>query len=347
MKNHGNTNPTWLESLNLQAVPAWTWRLGLIILALSWMLLMASSWSQAEAAQPSDRFGATTADPSRLAESPDRTLLAPPAKNAEAVAVPAPIAAEVEDKAGAEPTDHAPLKTSTRNPASNNSGNSGDEGYAPPVSANSSKDDYNFKWLDPEKKIYVLQNRRYTKANHALVSLMAGVSTGSPYESSYSLDGRLAYYFSESWGIEGFYAKINNSQNDNYKALASTNPGGGANVFPIIRQITDQEGLLLHWVPWYAKINVFNDIIYFDWYFTAGVGSIHSNVTTTYQANSPTQSLSNTGYFFGTGHEYSITQNFIARLDFTGSLYRSQLTLSGDQSWFPNYNFEIGLGLRL
>ena len=33
-------------------------------------------------------------------------------------------------------------------------------------------DEYNFSWLDPDKKIYVLQNRKYRKAGRVMFSGM-------------------------------------------------------------------------------------------------------------------------------------------------------------------------------
>jgi len=38
----------------------------------------------------------------------------------------------------------------------------------------SDDDEYNFNWLDPEKKIYVLQNRKFLKGGHVLLSVTGG-----------------------------------------------------------------------------------------------------------------------------------------------------------------------------
>src|SRR4051812_8420795 len=82
-------------------------------------------------------------------------------------------------------------------------------------------DEYNFSWLDPDKKIYVLQNRRYTKAGRALLSGMLNTSIAQPYRNSYGIDARAAYYFSEMWGLEAFYGLFSNSQNSTDEALAA------------------------------------------------------------------------------------------------------------------------------
>ena len=46
-------------------------------------------------------------------------------------------------------------------------------------------DDYNFSWLDPDKKIYVLQNRKFRKANAAQLFLMGGMGLGETYRKAF------------------------------------------------------------------------------------------------------------------------------------------------------------------
>lgn len=219
-----------------------------------------------------------------------------------------------------------------------------DGGAASPASpASPASEDYSFKWLDPEKKIYVLQNRRYRKANRMLMSAMLGPSVSNPYRSSYNVEPRLAFYFSESWGIEGFYTKSFNSQNNTFKALVST----GTTTFPVVREAASQMGALLHWVPWYSKINVFNKILYFDWYFSGGLGSLRTSLSQsadgTAIGNEDLFSI-----FAGTGHQYHLSEVLSFRLDFMGTFYRAPIYgTTGDQTWYSNYNFGVGLGWRL
>src|SRR4051794_4020142 len=40
--------------------------------------------------------------------------------------------------------------------------------------------DYNFSWLDPDKKVYVLQNRKFLKAKHFIFSVTGGLAP-SPF----------------------------------------------------------------------------------------------------------------------------------------------------------------------
>lgn len=208
------------------------------------------------------------------------------------------------------------------------------------------EDEYNFNWLDPDKKIYVLQNRRYVKAERALMTLMPGTGMSSPYRSTYTLDVRAAYYFSEVIGIEGFYSMGFNSENTTYKALGAASAG----ILPVVREIRGKAGVLVQWVPWYAKINMFNEILYFDWYFSGGLGQIQSRLDTRASAGAgPAYTKQNiVAAYLGTGHLYHLNESLTVRLDFSGTFYQAKLLgTSGENSWYTDYQFGIGLGLRL
>jgi outer membrane beta-barrel protein len=216
-----------------------------------------------------------------------------------------------------------------------------------PSARGSDDSDYDFNWLDPDKKIYVLQNRKYTKADHALLSAMVGPGLSNSYRRTINFDPRFAYYFSENWGVEAFYTASSTSENQTFEALKQA-----TTTLPVIREIRSQLGLLVQYVPWYAKINVFNQILYFDWYFSGGAGVVNSAFTANRAASSSpldfrTESL--TGLFLGTGQQFHLSRNFIVRLDFTGTYYRAPLfgQAGQDVSWFSNYNFGLGVGLKL
>lgn len=207
-------------------------------------------------------------------------------------------------------------------------------------------DEYNFNWLDPEKKIYVLQNRRYLKAAHWMPSLMGGVGLSNSYRSVLSVDPRLAYYFSEAFGLEGFYTFSFNSVNNTYKALQQTSP----TTLPITREFKNEMGLMAQWVPWYAKINVFNKIIYFDWYFAGGAGELDTRLVSQANTTAPQTYVDQKLFalYAGTGHLYHLSSDLTVRIDFTGSFYKSPLQGNvGESTWFSSYNFEVGFGYRL
>jgi outer membrane beta-barrel protein len=205
------------------------------------------------------------------------------------------------------------------------------------------EDEYNFSWLDPDKKIYVLQNRRYLKANRFLVSATVGTGFSNPYRTVYTVDPRIAYYLSEAFGVELMYQLGRNSANGTAQALQTSSP----NAPPIVREIKSTLGGLVHYVPWYAKINVFNNILYFDWYFTAGVGSLRTEVNSLAAPNTYT-SDDRVAVLAGTGHQYHLSNQLTVRLDLTGAFYSAPVFgKTGSSAWFSNYVFGIGLGYRL
>jgi outer membrane beta-barrel protein len=223
---------------------------------------------------------------------------------------------------------------------------------APPAnSVNNSDDDYNFSWLDPDKKIYVLQNRKFTKSGKVLLSIMGGPGLSNSYRNTWNFDPRISFFFSESWGIEGFYTSTFNTPNNTYQALVGSSQL--QNILPVVREIQNEAGFNLVWVPWYAKINVFNKILYFDWYFTGGLGNINSQVSTasgpSNNTSTPTYTAqSNIAGFFGTGQNFNLTQNFLIRLDLSCALYNAPIYgTSGANSWYTNFNFSAGFGLKL
>ena len=215
-------------------------------------------------------------------------------------------------------------------------------------------EDYNFSWLDPEKKIYVLQNRKYRKAGGAHVYLMGGAAMGESYRTVYQVQPRIATWFNEDFGLEAFYSSRFHSNNNTYNGLVQANSGAPLTSFPLIREIKSQFGLLLNWAPWYAKINVFDAVMYFDWYFSVGAGTMSSEVGPKTKEDAPTQWKSENLFavYLGTGQLFHVSEMFKVRLDFLGHFY-SAPTFGGlagaptDKSIFSSFTFNLGIGLKL
>jgi outer membrane beta-barrel protein len=207
-------------------------------------------------------------------------------------------------------------------------------------------EEYQFSWLDPDKKIYVLQNRRYSKENRGLLSLMVGSQSGSPYRTTFTLDPRVSYFWAEDFGVEAFFQFGTSRENDTYRSLSRTTP----NALPTVREVRSQAGILFQWLPWYAKINVFNSILYFDWYLSAGFGSMQTRLDTRRRTSDPAVYIDKNlvGYFLGTGHQYHLGERWIARLDYLASIYRAPVDgLIGGETWFSNHTISLGLGIKL
>ncbi len=206
-------------------------------------------------------------------------------------------------------------------------------------------DEYNFSWLDPDKKVYVLQNRRYTKNHKVMAYLMGSTGFSNPYRSDIGLSPRISFYFAEWIGLEAFYETWGNSENTTFQGLRRSSP----NALPIVREMRSFMGVNAHFVPWYAKINVFNRILYFDWFFSAGAGTVSTalDTRTSINAASSYRTEEYFGLFLGTGHIYHVSQRFLVRLDYQAALYSAlDLGTTGDSTWFSHSSFAAGFGLR-
>lgn len=211
--------------------------------------------------------------------------------------------------------------------------------------------EYNFSWLDPEKKIYVLQNRRYRKAKRVSLFLMGGSGIAETYRQTWQVEPRIGVWFNEDFGIEGFFAFRTNSGNNSYRALVNAT---GSGLSPLIREKNTFAGVLLNWAPWYAKINVFNSILYFDWYFSGGAGTIGSSIGQNTKAEKPLTWRDENLFavFLGTGQLFHLSDTVDARFEFMGHFYSADVfggvnSAPIQQSIFSNFAVSIGIGVKL
>ena len=137
---------------------------------------------------------------------------------------------------------------------------------APPARG-AEEDLYNFLWLDPDKKVYVLQNKIYPKKHTVYLNFgyLSGLS--STYQNVRGGKAALGFYVFEEWALELFYHQYHNGNNRAYDELKSISQ----TVTPIRRFDNKMGGFILY-SPFYGKINTFNQIIYFDLSFGIGSG---------------------------------------------------------------------------
>jgi len=150
---------------------------------------------------------------------------------------------------------------------------------------------YEFLWLDPDKKVYVLQNKLYQKEHtfYADVGYMDNLT--SKFQATNGLALRAGYYIHEEWGVEIFLNEYANKNNDEYKNIRTVNE-----TEPFVRRPNQSFGALAIWSPFYGKINTFNKIFYFDWSFGAGLGQMRmeSNLDTVVSSSTVTKFKSET-----------------------------------------------------
>lgn len=142
---------------------------------------------------------------------------------------------------------------------------------------------YDFLWLDPDKTVYVLQNKIYPKDKsfYADFGFVTGIT--STFQDTIGGQLKLGYFFSEEWAVEYNliqYSNSDNSAHDNVEFVSET--------VPFVRRPISTNSLFLIYSPFYGKINTFNKIFYFDVSFGVGTGSFvaESNLKT---ANDITQ----------------------------------------------------------
>lgn len=142
------------------------------------------------------------------------------------------------------------------------------------------KDLYDFLWLDPDKKVYVLQNKVHKKEHTVYANFGVGLGLSSTFQDTSLIHGNAGYYLNEEWAIEGLYTSYSNKDNEALDNLKKLNGS-----IPFIRKTTSNYGVIAKWSPFYGKINTFNKIFYFDWSFGLGLGKINTESNAANVAN--------------------------------------------------------------
>ncbi|MBY0414720.1 MAG: outer membrane beta-barrel domain-containing protein [Bdellovibrionales bacterium] len=184
------------------------------------------------------------------------------------------------------------------------------------------KDLYDFMWLDPDKKVYVLQNKIHKKAKTIYFNAGFGLGLSSTFQDTSMIHTNFGYYITEEWAVEGLYTKYSNSDNDAMENLKRLNGS-----VPFIRKTESNFGLMAKWSPFYGKINTFNKIFYFDWSFGLGIGKLNTKSNATSVAI-PTQANNYadekyTSVIAKTGLSFHINKNFHIGADIIMNNYKA------------------------
>jgi outer membrane beta-barrel protein len=208
---------------------------------------------------------------------------------------------------------------------------------------------YNFSWLDNDKEIYVLQNRKFRKDGSFYVGATGAYNLSQDFLDAYGGTARAGYFFSEDWGIEGVFGKNTSTENDTAKGVKEQGS------FPFYRKIDSYMGAMVMWSPFYSKINTFNKVFYYDWMFGLGAASINTkdnrNLFDTTASNPKAlTSESSVGALWNTGLRVYISEHWSLRLDITGLTYKANKTKANQANvkstaskLFTNYDLGIGL----
>jgi len=126
---------------------------------------------------------------------------------------------------------------------------------------------YDFSWLDPDKKVYVLQNKIYPKDGTFYADIGYLSNLTNEFQDINGGGLKLGYYWAEEWAVEFQYLTYSSQNNTAYDSVRVVNE-----TEPFIRRPLSNATVFAIWSPFYGKINTFNKIFYFDWYFGVGTG---------------------------------------------------------------------------
>lgn len=201
---------------------------------------------------------------------------------------------------------------------------------------------YNFSWLDPEKEVYVLQNRKFRKKRRVFISGGFGRGLSGHFTSSIHFQGRAGFFFKEDYGISFLYSK-NNSKLDE-GAADSLSIGDR----PFRRLVQSYRGAMFLWSPFYSKGNFFNQIFYYD--FIIGIGYAElSEKNNRYDFNSQehTNQEDYKGPLLDLETKFFINRSFNINANITSIYYRDEGIKSNDKFWHSNWDLSIGFGIIL
>lgn len=206
---------------------------------------------------------------------------------------------------------------------------------------------YNFSWLDKDKEVYVLQNRKFRKAGKFHLNLGTGITTSGAFVDSKSHQARAGFFLMEDWGVEGIYVVNDGEEND---TAASVRNEGAAGSIPFRRIINNYKGVLLLWSPFYGKINTFNMVVYLDWMI--GVGYAKINETNNRQSvligvNRDDTTEDHTALIWETALKFYLNEYFSVRLDLTVLHYEAmKAKTTGEKAYYSNYDATLSLGFN-
>ena len=206
---------------------------------------------------------------------------------------------------------------------------------------------YDFNWLDPDKKVYVLQNKIYEKKNTFYLNIGYGYATSSDFQSANNIQLKAGYFFAEEWGIELIYSSISNSANDTLENISSD-----SSAVPFIRRHDGYYGAMAVFSPFYAKINTFNKIFYFDLNFGLGLMSItgESNRQSFLDkdATLPFTSESYMGVSYKIEARAYITRNWNINLTLLNTTFKADSAVTvGKKIWASNQDLIFAIGYSL
>ncbi len=205
------------------------------------------------------------------------------------------------------------------------------------------KDLYDFLWLDPDKSVFVLQNKLYPKDGSFYIDAGYLVNITSNFQDTSGVQLKAGYYFTEEWAIEFAHLLYTNSSNTALDSVQAVNEA-----VPFIRRPLSSTSVFAIWTPFYGKINTFNNIYYFDFGFGVGTGiyKMESNLETAEDVTTNIyESESYTPVQLKATLQFHINKNLHLSLDFLNTNYQGNTPKNKNtKEWKQNNDFILSIG---
>lgn len=205
---------------------------------------------------------------------------------------------------------------------------------------------YDFLWLDPDKSVYVLQNKIYPKDKSFYLDLGYATSLTSTFQDTQGTQLKFGYFFHEEWAVEGMLMQYSNNDNANFDNVKSVN-----GQIPFVRRPISSQSVFLIYSPFYGKINTFNKIFYFDWSFGLGTGAyrLESNLDTVISDNAANRYTSETvtPVQLKTTLKFHLNKNMHLGVEFLSTNFEVQTDPKnpGKKGWKRNNDLIFSLGV--
>jgi outer membrane beta-barrel protein len=182
---------------------------------------------------------------------------------------------------------------------------------------------YKFLWLDPDKKVYVLQNKLYQKNKTFYLDLGYVSNITSEFEDINGASVKAGFYFHEEWAVELQHNVYSSQTNTTFETVKDVN-----GLEPFTRRANSLTAAFLIWSPFYGKINTFNKIYYFDWSFGIGYGQMkaESNLESVIKsdAKSVFESENYNPILLKTAVKFHLTPRFHLGVEFLNSNFQAR-----------------------
>ena len=183
--------------------------------------------------------------------------------------------------------------------------------------------------LAPFADVAMIQKRYLPRTGRFEAYLAANTVLNDAFFTSVGADARLAYYFTERYGVEVQGMGLISGDRRTTKDLRERGVSTTSFVAP-----KSYFGLDFKWSPVYGKMTYRNRrIVHFDMYFSAGGGS-----TSHSQGSSPT-------IHFGTGQNFAITKAITFRWDLGLNMYSATSTVGTSTGSSSYQNLYLGAGV--